>query len=234
MKILQIFKKKDAQPAPAQEDAQPDLEAYAGMRVEVVSLQENLLFVAKMLALRGDRAELHQYSEASIFDIGKPEDAGEFEPMHVKIRGYSDYERKAVYLEGVIAPQGKNIWDVTELKVTRIANDRAFFRLDTAIEASITAVGRIGAGIAACTMLNISIGGACVSCKEVYNKNDKFLLNVRLLEDQEPSVMLCEVLRITERDGGKFEYGCRFLALSENDKERITQNIFAVQRQKRG
>ena len=233
MSLFDIFKKKDAQPEPVQEE-ELELDIYAGMRVEVVSIDERLLFVAKLLALRGDKAELHQYSEATALDINKQEADEEFEPMHVKIRGYSDYERKAVYLEGAIAPQSKNVWDVTELKVTRIANDRAFFRLDTSIEASLTVVGKIGAGIIPCTMLNISIGGACVSCKETYNKNDKFLLNVRLLEDQDPSVMLCEVLRITERENGVFEYGCRFLALSENDKERITQNIFAVQRKKRG
>lgn len=233
MSLLNIFKKKEAQPEPVQEDP-IELDVYAGMRVEVVSMDEQLLFVAKLLALRKDQAELHQYSEATGLEIHKPEDGEEFEPMHVKIRGYSDYERKAVYLEGAIAPQGKNVWDVTELKVTRIANDRAFFRLDTSIEASLTVIGKIGAGIIPCTMLNISIGGACVSCKESYNTNDKFLLNVRLLEDQDPSVMLCEVLRITERENGVFEYGCRFLALSESDKERITQNIFAVQRKKRG
>lgn len=233
MSLLNLFKKKEAPTEPAQEE-RLELDVYAGMRVEVVSMDEQLLFVAKLLALRDDRAELHQYSEASILDINKLEAGEEFEPMHVKIRGYSDYERKAVYLEGTIAPQSKNVWDVTELKVTRIANDRAFFRLDTAIEASLTMVGRIGAGIIPCTMLNISIGGACVSCKETYHKNDKFLLNVRLLEEQDPSVMLCEVLRITERENGMFEYGCRFLALSENDKERITKNIFDVQRKKRG
>ena len=41
------------------------------------------------------------------------------------------------------------------------------------------------------------------------------------------------MVRIIEKDGGKFEYGCQFLELTEEDQGKITQNIFAVQRQRR-
>ena len=48
------------------------------------------------------------------------------------------------------------------------------------------------------------------------------------------SALFSQVIRIVEKDGGRFEYGCRFLELTEEDQEKITQNIFAVQRQQRG
>ena len=38
---------------------------------------------------------------------------------------------------------------------------------------------------------------------------------------------------MTEKKEGKFEYGCRFLELTNEDEGQITQNIFAVQRQQR-
>ena len=47
------------------------------------------------------------------------------------------------------------------------------------------------------------------------------------------SAIFSQVMRITEKGDGKFEYGCQFLELTEDDQEKITQNIFAVQRQKR-
>ena len=53
------------------------------------------------------------------------------------------------------------------------------------------------------------------------------------MEDRDPSIMYCEVLRVIERGEGKFEYGCKFLELTEADQEKITQNIFAAQRKKR-
>ena len=36
------------------------------------------------------------------------------EPLHVRIRGYNDHERKAVYMEGFITPEEKHTWKVEE------------------------------------------------------------------------------------------------------------------------
>ena len=46
--------------------------------------------------------------------------------------------------------------------------------------------------------------------------------------------MYCQVLRIINRGENKpTEFGCRFLELNESDEAKITQNIFAAQRQQR-
>ena len=228
MKLFHLFGKKTEEPEP-QDGKKPndgeELEIYSGMRVEVTDSDGRMLFVAKLLGLRGDRAELHQYSET-------PAPAGE-EPIPVKIRGYSDRDRKAVYMEGVITPMPKDIWSVAELKLCRVGNDRAFFRLDTNLNATATMFSGLEMGEKPCRLLNISIGGACISSECRYHEGDKFLLKVRLLEDRPESVMFSQVMRIIERGGAKFEYGCRFLELTEEDQEKITQNIFAAQRQRR-
>ena len=160
------------------------------------------------------------------------------EPLHVRIRGYNDHERKAVYMEGFITPEEKHTWKVEELTVTRIGNDRAFFRLETNLDAVVTTFGGFSAREQDCKMLNISVGGARILSEQLYHEGDKFLLKVQLLEDRPLSVMFCEVLRVFEREGSKYEYGCRFLELNEEDQDKITQNIFAAQlaerRKKRG
>lgn len=56
------------------------------------------------------------------------------------------------------------------------------------------------------------------------------MLKVKLLEDRPLSVMLCQVLRVIEKGADNFVYGCRFLELTEEEKEKILQNIFAFQR----
>ena len=106
MKLFDLFGKKAKEPAPeeVQKEETPELEAYSGMRVEVTAMDGRLLFVAKLLGLRGSTAELHQYSETDL-----PQDS---EPVHVRIRGYSDRERKAVYMEGLISPLPHSIWQV--------------------------------------------------------------------------------------------------------------------------
>lgn len=228
MKLLDLFGRKAD--APSQENKPEndgdELEIYSGMRVEVTAFDGRMLFIAKLMGLHGSQAELHQYLEAAISQVE--------EPLPVRIRGYSDRDRKAVYMEGVIAPLPQNKWAVTELKVCRIGNDRAFFRLDTDLDATATMFSGLAMGEKPCKLLNISIGGACIRSETKYHDGDKFLLKVRLLEDRPESVMFSQVVRVIEKDGSGFEYGCRFLELTETDEEQITQNIFAVQRQKRG
>ena len=90
------------------------------------------------------------------------------------------------------------------------------------------------AGERPCKLLNISVGGAGIGSEYQYQMGDKFLLKVKLLEDRPVSAMYCQVLRVIEKENAPFEYGCQFLELTEEDQEKITQNIFAAQRKKRG
>ncbi len=229
MKLFDIWRKR-AEETPAQKNEkaaeEESLDIYSGMRVEVTTDAGQILFVAKLMGLHGDKAELHQYSEAAIVK--------DVETIHARIRGYSDYERKAVYMEGIITPGPKHIWQVEELTIVRVGNDRAFFRLTTNLDATATMFSGLAMGEKPCKLLNISVGGASVSSEYRYHKGDKFLLKVRLLEDRPESAMFSQIVRVIEKDEGKFEYGCRFLELTEVDQEQITRNIFAAQRQKRG
>ena len=225
-RLLQGRSSKEPEKAeqPQEESSESDL--YSNIRVEANTMEGDLLFVGKLKYPRGSTAELHQITEAS---IEESED-----PIPVKLRGYNDREKKAVYLEGIIFPKAKHVWQVEQLTVTHIGNDRAFFRLDTDIDATITTFGGFGAGEQPCKLLNISVGGACISSAFRFHEDDKFLLKVKLLEDRDISVMYCQVLRIIDKGDSGYKYGCRFLELNENDEAKITQNIFAAQRKKRG
>ncbi len=229
---------------PQEDSEQPSEAEISEKEVEQTSETGDSQTVSGQISEMGaSRTDSEQPSETaeSEKEGGQPsetEDSQKVEMIHVRIRGYSDHERKAVYMEGLITPGDKRIWNVQDLKVAHIGNDRAFFRLDTDIEAVVTTFGGFSAGEEICRMLNISVGGARILSEQKYNEGDKFLLKVKLLEDRPMSVMFCEVLRIIEREDSKYEYGCRFLELNEEDQEKITQNIFAAQlaerRKKRG
>lgn len=223
MKLLDLLKGREKE-EPEENEAE-DVELYSGMRVEVTTFQGQMLFVAKLLGVRDDRGELHQYSEAAV--------PLKDEPIPVRIRGYSDRDRKAVYLEGIISPTPRNVWQVEGLRVCQVGNDRAFFRLETSQYATATMFSGLEKGEKPCKLLNISIGGASIASKVRYHHGDKFLLKVKLLEDRPESAIYSQVVRVTEKKDGRFEYGCRFLELTNEDEGQITQNIFAVQRQQR-
>ena len=74
------------------------------------------------------------------------------------------------------------------------------------------------------------MGGAGIRTEDEFHEGDKFLLKVKLLEDRPPSVMYCQVLRIIKNDEDACEYGCQFLEVTEEDQEKIIQNIFEAQR----
>lgn len=228
MKFFDLFGKKEKE-QPLQEAEKKDdtegLEIYSGTRVEVTTMEGQLLFVAKLLYPQGDTAELHQYSETA-----SPQAA---EPLRARIRGYLDHEKKAVHMEGMIAPAKKNIWTAEELVVRKFENDRAFFRLSTNLDATATMFSGLETGEKPCKLLNISIGGASIRSKCRYHEGDKFLLKVRLMEDRPVSAIFSQVVRITEKDNAEYEYGCQFLELTDDDQEKITKNIFDVQRQSR-
>lgn len=222
---------------------------YSGMRVEVMTLSGQFLFAGKIRGLHGNRAELHTYVKPLESKQSNPQNAQdsqdsqdsqepeEVKPIQVKIRGYNNYERKAVGLEGVITQQPgyQHIWQVEELTAVQMKNDRAFFRLETDLDAILVTFNGVDLGEYPCKLLNISVGGACVSTEHAYQKGDKFLLKVKLLEEREVSEVFCQVLRVTEKPQSKprFEYGCQFIELNEADQERITESIFAAQRKKR-
>ena len=234
MGLFDKLKKKAPEPPPPlpkPADTSEDVSVYSHMRVEVTTKDGQMLFVAKLMYPQRTTAELHQYSEA---EVSLLKDCSEAESFPVHIRGYHDHLRKAVYMEGFITPQPKHIWLVSHLYVARVGNDRAFFRLDTDLPASISKFSGRSAGDFPCRLLNISVGGARIASEFRYHDGDKFLLKVRLLEDRPESAMFSQIVRVVEKDEGKFEYGCRFLELTEVDQEQITRNIFAAQRQKRG
>ena len=225
MKIFDLFGRKSVgqQPEKAAAVSNPaEAEIYPGMRVEVTASDGHLLFVAKLLAPHENTAELHQYSESGL--------SLESGPIPVKIRGYNDRGGKAVYMEGIMTPEQRRIWQVEQLTVAKAENDREFFRLNTNLDATITTFSGLSTGEKPCKLLNISVGGASIGSGDKHYEGDKFLLKVKLLEDRPLSVMLCQVLRVIEKGADNFVYGCQFLELTEEEKEKILQNIFAFQR----
>lgn len=233
MSLLDLLKRKDkdikVEPARTPVERSP-LAEYAFMRVEVTTFQGLLLFVATLRNLEGNTGELYQYSKSDVSD----ESVADSEPVRVRIRGYHEKAKKAVYMEGSITPLPSHVWKAEDLVVTGTGNERAFFRLDTNIDAIATTLMGPGAGDHPCRMMNISVGGARIASDRIYETGEKFLLKVRLLQDRDLSTMFCQVVRAVDMGERGFEYGCRFLELNSADQDRITENIFAIQRKQRG
>lgn len=198
----------------------------SGMRVEVTTEDGQILFGARLMNPQKEgTAKLYQYSEMTV-----PENS---EPMRVQIRGYNDQVHAAVYMQGVITLQPKHIWNVEELVLLRVGRDRAFYRLDVNLDATVTCFHGLNAGERPCKLVNVSVGGAGIASSVHYHEHDKLLLKVQMLEDRDLSVMMCQILRVTKKENGMFEYGCRFVGMSEAVEAKISHHIFTTQIKKR-
>lgn len=228
MGLLDWLKKRDTaadtkteQTADHRWDAVP-----SGMGVEVTTPEGRILFAARLVdPKREGTAKLLQYSEMTI-----PESS---EPIAVQIRGYNDQVHAAVHMQGVITLQPKHIWNVEQLVLLRVGRDRAFFRLDVDLDATVTCFHGLNAGEKPCKLVNVSVGGVCIASSVHYHEHDKLLLKVQMLEDRDLSVMMCQVLRVTKKENGTYEYGCRFVGMSEAMESRISHHIFTAQIKKR-
>lgn len=201
-------------------DDRSELDAYEGIRVEVMTADGYMLFAARISEVEGNSAKLHQLSG---------EDLGGEGPLRVRIRGYSSSDKSAVCMEGVIIPVSRDEWKAEKITVTRTGNDRAFFRLDIDLDAMVAISGST-AGEKSCKLRNISLGGVCIVSEHKVEKGEMLLLRVRLAGDETESALFCRALRVTEKGEDGYEYGCQFMGLNEEDQRRITQMILEAQR----
>ncbi len=226
MKLFELFKKsgeKEAVREGGEKSDMRELEIYSGMRVVVETPDGRLLFIARLHEPERSRAELFQYSDGEIFRDTDTGDLQGKDAFHVMIRGYNDRRRKAVLMEGDIAPKEKHTWQVEHLSITKIENERSFSRLSTDLEGTVMAEGETEER--PCCFFDISAGGASIGSRYRYHKGDHLFLKTKLSESGSPFVVYCEVLRVVEREAEQFEYGCHFLELTNADQEFLVRSI---------
>lgn len=228
MGLFGLFGKKAARAEAPQAEPEPAyLEDYAGMQAEVTDLEGRSLFTAKLLGVEEDHGSLHLLGDAAFYRDTE-------EPLPVRLRGYSGRKSKAAYLEGEIHPtEDTKIWRVEKLTLSRLENDRSYFRMDVAMDAALIPVGRPGASEEPCRLVDLSIGGVRIASPRQFQTGERLLISVALTPSGPPSTILCQILRVVGQETD-YEYGCRFLELNKADEDRIVQIIFDLQRKRSG
>ena len=198
-----------------------ELEVYSGMRVEVTSGDGRVFLVAKLLELRGDRAQLEPGVDGSLMSRSE-------EPLPVTLRGYSSLENRTVLLEGTIRMGPSGLWQAEHLALKGEEEQRANIRVNTELEGSYVLPDRAGVPEERCQVNNMGMGGVCVGAQSRRDVGDKFLLRINQLLELRDTPLLCQVLRIDTRRAGYFEYGCRFVELDEETERRLFRAMYAL------
>ena len=143
-------------------------------------------------------------------------------------------EKGDVSVEGEIAAERDFFWRLEDLKLVRVRDDRAFFRLDTNLDAVIAPLGKFGNHEEAAIVRNISAGGASIGTQYECCQKERLLLKVGLLSECPEWNLFCRVLRVEKKGISGFVYGCQFIELGDAEREELMQAILELQRRMRG
>lgn len=218
---LRTVPDKDTAPG-GREKSNPELSS--GLRVEVLTMANYLLFVGRLKVLEAGVLEVRR-------DTGDPLPQALYN-SEVKLRGFQK-NSQPFSLKGTVGKSSRDFWQVENLKVLQSRENRSFFRQDTDLDGRVRSSERYrgpGSEESECKVLDISAGGARILSRNVYVEGDRFQLEAELLPGERPFSMVCRVLRIVPRKGFKYEYGCRFEGLSESEQQRLLRAVFTIQR----
>lgn len=198
-----------------------DLDVYSGMRVEVTSGDGRIFLVARLLDLRGDRAQLEPGANGSLLTWSD-------RPQPVTLRGYSSKEGRTVIMEGTIRMGANKLWQAERLALVEEMEQRANIRVETDIEGSFVLIDRPGVPEERCRIKNMGMGGICIGSQARRDLGDKLVMWIEQLLELEDVPLTCQILRIDDRKLGYFEYGCRFLDLDEETERHLFRAVYAL------
>lgn len=227
-----LFKSTPPAPSPQPEtEKKPETaenqdipELYSGMKVEVLSPNNNLLFVGVLQIRSGGVLEVHSETDAQL-------PIGEYQ-QKIKLRGFQK-NSQTFTLNGTVAKSSPDFWRIENLKFLQSKDSRAFFRQNANVKAEISPDIRArGKDKIPCKILDVSAGGARVLCKKEFQDGALFVLHVTLVSEEQPFSMTCQVRHAEhpEKEDLDIEYGCQFVGLPEREQERLLQAIFTLQR----
>ena len=215
-----LFKKEEPVSSVPPDDF-PDL--YSGMKVEVLTPANALIFVGRIRLLTGNQVDV----------LGE---TGGFLPralynQRVKLRCFQR-DGGTFTLNGTVGPNDPKFWRIEKLQSLQSSENRSFFRQNIGVEGQI--VSSSGQKFP-CKVLDVSAGGARVLTSKLFQLESAFQLEASFLPTEEPFTLTCQVRRTSVRAQTaspmkKFEYGCQFVDVSPREQERLLQVVFTLQR----
>lgn len=204
-----------------------------GMRLEVVTAENKLIFVGKIEQLEKNGIQVADVTGGDVpyIQYNTP----------VKLRGF--YHTSAILLEGLIGGSTRKFWRIDRLRTLQAKEQRGYFRQNIDRNAKMMCLNEIFGeqrpGDEAkkapvdCKVANISATGAMILAKETFQVGDwLWLMDLALTPGEKPFALTCVVRRAVEREKN-WEYGCEFYELDSEEQERLIKSILALQHRER-
>lgn len=217
-----------AQIARTIEYLEDELDIDAGLRVDILTMQNRLLFVGRL--------ERYRAGTMTISDA----QGNELPPLvynsEMRLRFVRNGE--SVVLQGKVCGSSDRIMRVDRLERQFTKEKRVNFRQRLSTNPPATCYRRAEVDVAAtdpvrCEILDVSAGGLLIRCEEDYNLGDCLVVEgISIAENEGSFNFTCEIRRVGEKINNKYrDYGCQFEGVSEKEEDRLLRAIFAAQRE---
>lgn len=132
-------------------------------------------------------------------------------------------------LKGTVQESSRLVFRVKDVKLKPIEESRENFRLMMRSPAELfymTDENRTNPE--ECTLVDISIGGACLESEYLHAEDEVLRLKIKL-EDYIPMEYVGEIIRVEEYAPRKFRYGFLFAQLNETERTELTRTLYNLQ-----
>lgn len=222
----------DERHEPEHSDELPEL--YTGLRTEVLTPVNQLIFMGRMEVLKPSVLQVREENGRNVPWV-------EYNTK-VKLRGFQ-HGGAPFSMYGLVCGSSEKFWRIDRLETLQKAEQRKFYRQIVAFPATVMCVNEIFAGVDAqtaqaaerleCTILDLSGGGVRLRCGKTarFKEGDWLFLSMADPLDEECRMTYtCCVRRVAEGRQG-CEYGCEFDGLTEKEQERLLQAVMTIQQE---
>lgn len=204
-----------------------EFDIHAGMRVDVLTLQNHLTFIGKVDSYRGGALIIR---DARDYDLP---------PVlyNKEIRLRFAKGKSSLVLQGKICGSSSQIWKIDRLESKFTKEQRVYFRQRLSTNPPATCYRRSTSGSPGtkpvrCEILDVSAGGLLIKCREKYEVGDYLMVGgINITDKEDEFTFACQIRRVGEREETYISYGCQFESLSAKEQDRLLRAIFTVQRE---
>ena len=146
----------------------------------------------------------------------------------VLIRG-CDEQMQQFLLKGIVQESTRLVCRFKDVKMRPIQETRDNFRLILRTSAELYYMSDSSrSNPEECTLMDISIGGACLESEYLHAEDEVLRLKVKL-EDYVPMEFVGEIIRVVEFEPRRFRYGFLFAQLTETERTELTRTLYNLQ-----
>lgn len=217
---------------PRNNNQEQDLKLHPGMLLEVLTQDNQVVFVARVEEMDRRSVKLVSASGDVLPDV--------FYNTKISLRGFLS-DTQTVLFHGVVRGNSQRFWLIEELE-GEVRKGRSFFRQQVSVKARVSCVNRIYAPertetssrkIAPCEILDISGGGARITSQEKYQVGDWLsIMEANFAPVKKTFSFTGRVLR-AEFKRNMYIYGCQFEGLTQKEQDQLIEMIFLLQREER-